>query len=226
VAAGKSQDIRPGMGGRPISGAAAPKALPDVPPKPEPVAPPEPPLRGFYGMATAGLMAPLAHPENFLDAESESGGAFGARLGYRVNNAASFEAMFEYSNITISSETYDADYTLASYHVGLNLRLHTPARRVRFVGIIGGGLVHDSLAFDLVEPAGPGCAARKVCDDTSGFDPYILSELGIELEFGGVLVGLAFVSSFQAMKGLDKEAYDNDPIVLAGGGLRVGYGTW
>jgi hypothetical protein len=41
-----------------------------------------------------------------------------------------------------------------------------------------------------------------------------------------VLVGLAFVSSFQAMKGLDKWAYGNDPIVLAGGGLRVGYGTW
>jgi hypothetical protein len=231
IAAGKSQDIRPGMGGRPISG-TVPKVMPDVPPKPEPVVPPAPPLRGFYGMVTAGLMAPLAHPDNFSNPESESGGAFGARVGYRVNNAASFEGMFEYSNIGIESESVDgADYTLASYHLGLNLRLHTPARRVRFVGIIGGGLVHDSLTFD-DRPAGTpiarpaGCAAGSVCKDTSGFDPYILSELGIELEFGGVLVGLAFVSSFQATKGLEEEAYGHDPIVLAGGGLRVGYALW
>ncbi|MEJ7729351.1 MAG: hypothetical protein WKG00_09050 [Polyangiaceae bacterium] len=230
VAAGKSQDIRPGVGGRPISG-TAPKALPDVPPKPVPVVPPPPPLRGIYGMVTAGLMAPLAHPGNFLHPESESGGAFGARVGYRLNNAASFEGMFEYSNINVASETSPgADYTLASYHIGLNLRLHTPARRVRFVGILGGGLVHDSLKFDEPEATGfarvPGCRPDNECKDTSGFDPYLLSELGIELEFGGVLVGLAFVSSFQAMKGLYEEAYGNNPIVLAGGGVRIGYGTW
>lgn len=230
ISVGKALDIRPGSGGgRPVGG--APQRVPEIPPKPEPVEPPAPPLRGFYGMVTAGLMAPLAHPQNFEDAESESGGAFGARVGYRVNNAASFEGMFEYSNITIGSELYDSDYTLSSVHLGLNLRLHTPARRVRFVGIIGGGLVHDDLDYEWEEDPGSskrqkGCNSDLQCKPTSGLDPYILSELGIELEFGGVLVGLAFISSFQAMKGLAKEAYGNDPIVLAGGGFRVGYALW
>jgi hypothetical protein len=233
VTAGKTQDIRPGVGGVPITaGGPPPDVPPDVPdkpaPKPEPVTPP---LRGIYGLVTASLLAPLAHPQEFKGGEGESGAAGGLRAGYRLNNAAAFEGMFEYGNVTVEDEFLErSSYSLSSLRFGLNLRLMTPGRKVRFVGTLGGGLVHDTLEYDIheddqLEPIGIVCKPDE-CKGTSGWDPYLLSELGIEMEFGGVLVGAAFMTYFQAMKGLDSAAYGNDPIVSAGGGVRIGYATW
>jgi hypothetical protein len=227
VAVGKSQEVRPGFGG--ISVAPSQNVGPDIPPpppkKPEKI---EPPMRGFYGLVTGGLLAPLAHPQYFPAGEAQSGAVVGLRPGYRVNNAAAFEAMFEYGNVTVDSKVYsDSSYSLSSYRFGLNLRLMTPGRSVRFVGTLGGGLTNDVLEYDLNDAkAGTNVCPAELCKETNGLDPYFLSELGLELEFGGVLVGAALQSYFQAMKGLDKVAYDNDPLVWFGAGLRIGYGTW
>ena len=61
--------------------------------------------------------------------------------------------MFEYGNVTVESEADEvSSYSLTSYRFGLNLRLMAPARSIRFVGILGGGLVHDSLEYD-IDPA-------------------------------------------------------------------------
>ena len=64
----------------------------------------------------------------------------------------------------------------------------------------------------------------------SGVDPYFLNELGLELDFGGVLVGASLQSYFQSAKGIDldngENAYTDDVLMHFGGGLRVGYAFW
>ena len=180
-------------------------------------------MRGFYGLVTGSLLGPLAHPSLFPAPENQTGAAGGFRAGYRVNTPAAFEAMFEYGNVTVdTTRPVDSSYSLSSLRFGLNLRLMSPGRTVRFVGEMGGGLSSDDLEFT-IDGADTSCAS---CKKVTALDPYFLSELGLEVDFGGVLVGAMFVSYFQATKGLGKNAYGNDPLVWAGGGIRAGYGTW
>jgi hypothetical protein len=168
--------------------------------------------------------------------DTNSGGSGGIRVGYRVNTPASFDFMFEYGNVYTTNlktgEIPDApatdtvNYTLQSFRFGLNLRLMTPGRTVRFIGVIGGGLVYDTLHFKAA--SGVSCA----CRDASGVDPFLMGELGLELDFGGVLVGAALQSYFQSSRGIttddadEASAYASAPLVHLGGGLRVGYALW
>src|SRR5204863_3735701 len=140
------------------------------PKKPEKV---EPPMRGFYGLVTGGLLAPLAHPQHFPAGEAQSGAAVGLRPGYRVNNAAAFEAMFEYGNVTVDSTAplTSSSYSLSSYRFGLNLRLMSPGHSVRFVGTLGGGLTDDVLEYDF-DAFGRTYCDTDTCKPTNGLDPY------------------------------------------------------
>jgi len=81
---------------------------------------------------------------------------------------------------------------------------------------------------------GPGlldCAVESLCMDASGFDPFLLSELGFELDFDGVLVGVALESIFQSSKGVDRggdepSPWDDDAIIQIGPSIRIGYALW
>ncbi len=231
VVAGKSQEIRPGFGGTPHVGTvpALPPPLPiDVPPPPKKIEPPAPPMRGFFALATASLLVPTAHPVHFPNADPNSGAAGGLRVGYRVNTPASFDLMFEYGNVTADTDKTavgEVDYSLSSTRFSLNLRLMTPGKTVRMVGTIGGGFALSDLSA-YTDYTGK---ASFCPDDCTGADPFLLGEIGLELDFGGVLVGLSGQSYFQSTKGMetgDDEPYGNDPLIFLGGGLRVGYGTW
>ena len=240
VVAGKAQEVGPDLGGVAITAPAPalPPRLPDVPKAPV-TEPPAAPVRGFFALATGSLLGPVSHPTGFPGATANSGAAGGVRVGYRVNRAAAFNATFEYGNVVVraSDVSDDSDYSLSSTRFGLDLRLMTPGKTVRFVGTVGGGAVSTDLTFDLTsrlatlcDGAVSGCDFPRLekCegDGCSGLDPYFQSEVGIELEFGGVLLGAALQSYFQATKGIDESPYDNDALVFLGGGLRVGYGAW
>lgn len=234
IAAGKAQEVRRGFGGMPIGAPAPPMPVEPPPPvpkkKPEPEAPPQ---RGFFVLAMGSLLLPtnsLVNPVNLsekLDTDYESGGAVGLRAGYRVNTPASFDLMFEYGNISddIQTNVHTIGYSLSSARLGLNLRLMTPGEKVRLVGSIGGGMVIGDLS---VVDKTAGTERSDVCGCT-GIDGFLLGEIGIELDFGGVLLGLAFRNQFQSSKGMNHEGYqpyDNNPVIFVGGGLSMGYGTW
>ena len=223
ILAGEAQEIRRGFGGLRLGGEAPmpmPIAPPPAPKQPEPATPPQ---RGFFAVATGSLLIPLALPQGLGAAALESGAAVGLRGGYRVNTPASFDLMFEYGNVsdTVSVEDLPADvsYSLTSLRFGLNLRLMSPGQKVRLVGNVGGGLVHSGLAMETE-------LAEDQCEECNGLDGFLLGEIGVELDFGGVLLGLAFRNYFQSTKGIGAQGYDNDPLVFVGGGLSIGYGTW
>jgi hypothetical protein len=228
VVAGRSHEIRPGFGGTAHAGPAPvlTPAVIEVPPPPKKVEPQDPPMRGLFALATASLLFPTAHPKDFPSGPPNSGAAAGIRAGYRVNTPASFDLMFEYGNVSADKEISggELEYSLSTARFGLNLRLMTPGKSLRMVGTIGGGFVYGDLSeFEDVggyTRCGGGCA---------GIDGFLIGELGAELDFGGVLVGLSAQSYFQSTKGLktdDYRPFDNDPLVFLGGGLRIGYGTW
>ena len=227
VAAGKSQEIRPGQGGVPATGPAAvsPLApLPAVPPPPPKPAKLRPERRGPFVLGTGSLLWPLDHPKDFPEPELNSGAAGALRVGYQVNTAASFDVMLQYVNIATHSKQGDAKYTFEAGRLGLNLRLMTPGQTFRLVGSLGGGIAYDTVSFNLDDPAR--CPADK-CFDASGVDPFVLADLGVELDFGGALLGFSLESYFQSSRGIDakgdRDLYDARALIHLGGSLRVGY---
>jgi hypothetical protein len=218
VVAGKPLTVRPGAA-----------QFPPLPPLPLPRKDPPvlPTKRGLYVIATASLLFPTRYPTGFPRPEVNSGGAGGIRLGYQVNGVAGFDAFFEHSSLfTPSTSDPTGGYTLISNRIGADLRLMTPGKMVRAVGVIGGGVVLDSLSF---EKSRPGCAPVE-CEKGSGADPFLLVEAGLEFEFSGVLLGLALESEFQSSRGIttanNTAPFSNDPLIHLGPGLRVGYAFW
>jgi hypothetical protein len=227
VAAGKAQVIGPGQGGFPASGPGVAPPIVLVPPPPPRPAPIRPSRRGPFVLGVASLLVPLDHPQHFPSPDPDFGGAGGIRAGYQVNTAASFDAMLQYVNIAIHSKASESKYTFEAGRLGLNLRLMTPGEKVRLVGSLGGGAAYDTVSFDL-DPADD-CPAKE-CFDASGVDPFLHVDLGVELDFGGPLVGLALESYFQSSRGID-DADDGDlyyprALVHLGASLRVGYAFW
>jgi hypothetical protein len=235
VVAGQAQTIRRGVGGAPVVVASTVGKTPApvvTPPPAPPKAPPKPPVRGPYALATGGLLAPMTAPKQaFPEMALGTGAAGGVRVGYRVNTAAAFELMFEYGNVRTGThdDSDDARMSLSSTRFGANLKLMTPSPRVRFFGTLGGGFVYDDLTVESRD--GGRCVGENSC---SGYDPYFSSELGIEIEIGGVLIGAAGRSLFQATKGIDDadpnaystSPYADDPVWILGAGLHVGYALW
>jgi hypothetical protein len=241
VAAGTKQEVRPGSTGvalgpsSPMPPAGSPPLPPAggpplPPPPPEKPTPPTPPRRGWFALATGSLLVPLSHP--VLTApdriETKSGGAGGVRVGYRVNTPASFDFMFEYGDVFTAHETLDYGYSKQSYRLGVNLRLMTPGKSARFVGNLGGGIVIDDI--DVTTRRGAPCTT---CPFTGawGVDPYLLNELGFELDFSGVLVGASLQTYFQSARGIEKSgsdinAFSDDVLIHVGGSLRAGYALW
>ena len=255
VAAGTKQEIRPGSPGLAMGPGIGPPMPPgppgSLPPPPPPLEKPKPapPKRGWFALATGSLLVPLQHPalkhrvleapllENPVEFGTNSGAAGGVRVGYRVNTPAAFEFMFEHGDIftndadnaiTSDGTEIDAGYSKQSYRLGVNVRLMTPGKSARFVGTLGGGIVIDDL--DVEQADGAPC---PTCSFPGGWgvDPYLLSELGFELDFSGVLVGACLQSYFQSARGIErsdseKDLYDEDVLIHIGGSLRAGYAFW
>ncbi|XXX75673.1 tetratricopeptide repeat protein [Sorangium sp. So ce134] len=217
----------------PATAAPQPYTPPPPPPPPRPV-----PLslapQGYYVIGAASLLWPLGHPHAFPNPEANSGGAGSIRVGYRVNTPAAFDVMFQYANIATGSDhpSYpNASYTLGSTRVGLNVRLMTPGQTWRFVGSIGGGLTYDDVSFDSIKtPEGDIC--KNQCKPARGVNAFVFSEVGVELDLSGVLLGFSLDSYFQSSRGISyKDGDDDIPLYSAvllqlGGSLHAGYAFW
>lgn len=216
----------------------APVTLPPPPPPPKPM-PISSSRQGYYVIGAASLLWPLTHPRAF-PAEPNSGGAGSLRVGYRVNTPAAFDLMLQYANIATGADTPeypDASYTFASTRIGLNVRLMTPGQTWRFVGSIGGGLTYDKVSFDNIRKADGSDLCRGTCRRASGVNAFVFSEVGIELDLGGVLLGFSLDSYFQSSRGISYKLDENDPnsdditlyssvLLQLGGSLHAGYAFW
>ncbi|WP_437277591.1 hypothetical protein WME90_41115 [Sorangium sp. So ce375] len=216
---------------------ATPATQPFTPPLPPPpkAVPLAIPPQGYYVIGAASLLWPLGHPRAFPRPEANSGGAGSIRVGYRVNTPAAFDVMLQYANIATGSDdpAYpNASYTLGSTRLGLNVRLMTPGQTWRFVGSIGGGLTYDSVKFDSIKtPEGDIC--NGLCQKADGVNAFVFSEVGVELDLGGVLLGVSLDSYFQSSRGISYKNNDQDDVTLysavllqLGGSLHAGYAFW
>ena len=224
VTAGLSQEIGPGAGlPGGWGGGAAPPGKPKEPDKP--------PLRGFYALAAANVFVLPQSPTSFKQGDA-TGGSGGLRAGYRPATPIAFELMFQFSNITsdgtvtntvgdVNSESdVQASYSLSTTLVGANFRLMSSGRKVRFVTTLGGGLAYDDLSWEDCGPAGV-----LVCgSDATGAEGFVQNEIGLELDFGGVLLG-AVAQQVVSSSG-NVKLFSSDPLVFLGLGLRIGYATW
>ncbi|MFO0552576.1 MAG: PEGA domain-containing protein [Polyangiaceae bacterium] len=210
-----------------------------TPPEPEP---PSRPLRGFYGHANGAVLIPFTNPV-VVHGPPSSGGFVGLRMGYRVGAIGSFEGLIDYGNIEgPGNGASPKAYSLTSILVGPGLRLTSPGETVRFVGCISGGLAFHLIKFRderLSTEVNPLCPDGADKCDSSGVDFFVMSEIGFEFGFDGVLIGLhgAFVVS--GTKGMNDDAlqgqggsknlaepYDNELLLMAGPRVWVGYSFW
>ncbi len=228
-----------------------PGPLPPIPIAPKPKELPPPPPRGFYGLVSGALLFTPAAPCAFLAQPSickvgdlqnisrNAGGAAGVRAGYRVNTYAAFEGMFEYGNISGGREGGSESYSLTDLRLGPFLRLMSPGTLVHFVGTLGGGLAFDFVSFRNTGKFGPCFAQDQAaqCFKSWGVDFFVATDVGVEFNIQGVLLGAAFNVTGNALKGVDENPAVGTPdkhlnqfgghaAILVGPRVHFGYAFW
>lgn len=202
VVAGKAQRVQPETGGVPI---AVPRpetlaAAPKSPPK-KIAKPPDPPQRGPYTLAAAGVF--------FMLGEDGAGGTVGARAGYRLATPIALELLFDYASNKIET-TASSKVALSSVRFGGGVRLMSPGRKARFVASIGGGIAYSWLGAG-TSPGGVG---------------FVNIDTGFEVDWSGVLLGLAAQQAL-LFGGKDTTVVAlSDPRVTFGVGARIGFGSF
>ena len=190
--------------------------------------------RGPYFIGALSAFVPLP-PSDFSG--TGVGVSVGARAGYRFAPIAGGEIGFEYARAAASGQgrpsfadtsgmTQPLGYALSSFRFGAHVRLMTTGERVRFVQVLGGGVMIDMMRWD----AGPGSLARQ---DATGMDGFAMSETGFEIDLHGGLIGLVLQQLVGSSGGLTHAKHDayaaetyGGPQYAIGIGLRGGYRLW
>lgn len=202
---------------------------------------PAKPKRGLYGGINGAVLFPTRHPNAFSGSAS-SGANVGLRGGYRVHDYAAFEGLAEYGNVEGPANGFeDPSYSLTSIRFGPQLRLMSPGDVVHFVGTIGGGLAINIMKYENLSSDAVVCNGSDPhhCD-TTGADFYVMTEVGAELDFGGVLIGLCGAVYLNGTKSMDDgleagntkpetnipKPYGNSVLPMIGPRAFVGYAFW
>jgi hypothetical protein len=205
-----------------------------------PTAPEERGVRsGFYGQINGAVLFPLKDPREF-GAGTTGGGFVGGRAGYRVHDYAAFEGLFEYGNVSgpPRAERSEPTYSLYSVRFAPLLRLMSPGDLIHFVGTLGGGFsVH---LMDYEDPTGTVCSGGGRECGSQGVDIFAMTEVGAELDFDGVLIGLSFAAVLSGTKGVGdepqsdtsevtldyREPYGDEVVPSIGPRVHIGYAFW
>jgi hypothetical protein len=204
----------------------SPMPMPAPPKKIEPPAPPEPQKKGFYVLGGVNIVWPLTHADGGYDANSGwSGQLFG---GYRVNNNAGFQVMFEYTNVFSPSSNSDSNpnkgYADSTFRLGGGVRLMTSGKTVRLVGDLNGGLALDRVTFS-------GGAGDSTINDPSdskyNAQGFLVGDGGLEIDINGVLLDGLGQLGIQTTRGAGSPSSQfSKPLGEFALGLRVGYAFW
>jgi hypothetical protein len=207
------------------------------------------PRRGLYLFGTGTILFPLVNSPYIDQPKFDFGAGYGLRIGYQVNDIAGFDVSYQHSIIANYNQN-DTDgkmgFRLVTERVALGLRLTTPGKMWRFVGMFGGGFAYDRALWgdNVMDPHVCVTVKDKSGNDTCplqgnvrGFDAYGLIELLAELDVDSVLINLGVEAQFQATGGVAKpitltdinyygSIYGTRPIINIGPALRVGYRFW
>lgn len=211
-----------------------------------PIAPAVPVVqpRGWYGFLTATNYFIANDPDGFSIPKEDSGGRdgafFGLRAGYRVTNNFGLELLFESGKHTVGPGCYTPSnknaecldtasnkiiYDRWAQHFGMGSRVWSNGNRFRFIGTGAIGAVHHTV--EIPESAEPPNGTG------SGVNAFLMLEGGIELQFRKVLVDGVLACSVDGASNIlsagksGARFYTADRnVVMAGLGLRVGWGQW
>lgn len=232
VALGKTLDVRADLGAR--TDARAIQLTPeraDVMPAPPPRRVP----RGYYGLATLGVLGLGQKPLELTSTRSNAAmGTIGVRGGYRIGAPVAAELMLDFGKLSVDDAKSDGSdverkYTLSAFRFGPNLRLMTTGKTLRFSSTIGAGVVHHKL---VLEPAAD--AATYPGGSASGYDPYFLLELGAQWSIGHVLLGAEVVALIDGatnlnesqLEGATKAFGNTNTLPLFGLSIHGGFSRW
>lgn len=184
---------------------------------------------GMYMHGYFALMSSFGDVVGHTRSDGVQGGMGGSlRLGYRFNDwlGAELNVHFSWLNVggTVGT-TPDVSYRFYSTRVGPGLRFFAPGTTdVRFVAVVSAGFVWDILNWD------PDIAGTQFVDG-SGPNGFGQLDVGLELEFDGVLTDIVFTNAVKSTSGLKADAigtsaFNDDPIFVLGPAISIGYGLW
>jgi hypothetical protein len=196
-----------------------------------PVPAPEPPTyRGFFLLASAGILTIVNRPEDFVrNDNAQAGYMFGGIGGYRVAKWAAFQGVAQYSDVRIhgvfgTSTAANQAFLVRGGRLGAALRVMLPGDKwVRFVGTLGGGVAIDRLTFQNA-PGVPPYEGRF------GADVYGQIDLLLEFELSHVLIDIGAQHHAESSKHFSSDdgtnAFMERPLLTIGPKLEVGYAFW
>ncbi len=188
-----------------------------------------------------------------LDSAKAQGGSFGVRAGYRLWTPVAVELLLEGGRHDITgacdqkvdkavpsrkcgtNSQLDRSLTLESIRLGPNLRIMSGGETIRFTSTLGVGAVRHQLELEAVNDSDPDKASAVAGGKAKGWDPYFLLEVGIQYNWGHLLLelnGLTFIDGASNVKGTNDLNQDWTPysdtggLLMAGIGLRAGWSEW
>jgi hypothetical protein len=215
-------------------------------PEPSSTSAPAPPKprqqRGWYTFGTVGILsmpdepAGLKHQAGNNKAKA-AGGALGLRAGYRLWTPIAAELMLEWGRQEVSNACDEAtcdtpspvqrEYSLATVRVGPNARLMSAGEKLRFSSTLGAGSVRHT--FNIPEVATAGATPAR---HATGWNAYLMLELGMQMNLGNLLLGLDALAFVDATNntGSHDSANPYQPyqggLLIVGLGLRAGWSEW
>jgi hypothetical protein len=202
--------------------------------------------RGWYVLGALSFVALDDAPSqvDISDSDNKAGGSFGVRAGYRLWPAIGAELLLEGSRHEISDacdatipaspcgsqNQVERTYRLEALRVGGNVRLMSKGEKLRFAGALGVGAVRHTLTLEAMPDDNADRTAK-------GLDPYFMAELGLQYNWGHILLGLDLVAIIDGAKnvrgklepgGEEVAAFGDNPggLPMIGAGIRGGWSEW
>lgn len=209
-------------------------------------------LRGWYALGVLSGLGLRNAPEGLqLDNSKISGGSFGVRAGYRVWTPIAVEMLLEGGRHDVeaacdtnvekkagrdcASDPFERSFRLDSVRLGPALRVMSGGESLRFSSTVGAGAVRHEIRLDEPDKTDPAYDPSIYGGNAKGWDPYFLLEVGLQYNWGHVLLeldGLVFLDGASNVRGkLDDGSRwepfkDTGGLIMGGIGLRAGWSEW
>ncbi len=205
-------------------------------------------LRGWYALGALDLTGLTGDPNNTKQPSGNAtgGAALGIRAGYRLWTPVSLELLMQGSTHEAKDQcvpSCDGDhatrnYAVQSFRIGPNLRINSGGESIRFTSALGLGAVQHKVTFkDITNDKNVDVSGVPPKDTVaSGWDPYLLLEIGVQFNLGHVLLEADAVADIDQASSIHYgDAYPyRDPSTGAGKGglrtlglgLRAGWSEW
>lgn len=223
---------------------------PDDQPAPKPGDPKPPQQRGWYALAALSGIGLRNAPGGLeIDRSQVTGSSVGVRAGYRLWTPVAVELLLEGGKHEVdkacdtnvssrkcgTANAFERSFTLDSVRFGPNLRIMSAGESLRFTSVIGAGAVRHEIDLDARDQKETGWEEATPGGNAKGWDPYFLVEVGIQYNWGHVLLelcGLMFIDGASNAQGHDENGKpwtpfeDTGGLLMGGIGLRGGWSEW